>query len=154
MTISVTDAAHYLGELSGWKISNLAMQKIIYMADMNFVGITGVRLVDEDFEAWDYGPVLPSLYHRCKAFGAKPVPDIFWDAEDISGSREGKMLKTAWDALKGRTPGQLVSNTHRRNGAWAKRYVAGASGEKISSEDMIEEYKNRRYAKTGEPAAT
>lgn len=77
MTVRTIDAARYLSILSGWKLSNLQMQKILYMADMNFVGQTQQRLLDEDFEAWDYGPVLPSLYHKCKAFGAKHVPDVF-----------------------------------------------------------------------------
>ena len=71
MTIAYGDAAHRLGVNSGWSLSNLQLQKILFMADMNFVGQGKGRLIDEDFEAWDYGPVLPSLYRECKPFGAK-----------------------------------------------------------------------------------
>lgn len=144
MTISVEDAAGHLAKISGWKLSNLQMQKILYLADMNFVGQHGARLVDEDFEAWDYGPVIPSLYHECKAFGSKRVPDIFWGAEIISGTPEAEMIERAWQRLKALNPGRLVENTHWAGGAWAKRYVAGNRGIKILTSDMVDEYRKRR----------
>jgi uncharacterized phage-associated protein len=64
MTISVFDAARTLGYYSDWKLSNLQMQKILYLAHMVYMDKnSGEPLVDEDFQAWDYGPVLPSLYY-------------------------------------------------------------------------------------------
>jgi uncharacterized phage-associated protein len=143
MTVRVEDAAQHLCDRSGWKLSNLQLQKLIYMADMNFVGRHRQRLVDEDFEAWDYGPVLPSLYHKCKAFGAKAVPPIFWGAKSITGSPEAEMLDLAWEKLKGATPGQLVNTTHSQKGAWVRRYVPGAKQIKIHTADMIDEYQRR-----------
>lgn len=143
MTVRVTDAAKYLCEESNWKLSNLQLQKILYMADMNFVGQGNSRLVDEDFEAWDYGPVLPSLYHKCKAFGSKPVPDVFWGAQDIAGTDEARILQLAWSKLKSASPGQLVNATHSNLGAWVRRYVAGAKQIKILTQDMIDEYARR-----------
>lgn len=144
MTISAYDAAHYLCKRSGWRLSNLQVQKILYMADMNFVGQTESRLIDEDFQAWDYGPVLESLYHHLKAFGKKPVPNVFWGANDISGTPEAKMLDLALENLSHRKPHELVATTHSSLGAWIKRYVAGARQIKISTEDMMDEYKKRR----------
>lgn len=136
-------AARHLCELSGWSLSNLQLQKMLYLADMNFVGGTGDRLISEDFEAWDYGPVLPSLYHQCKPFGSKPVPNIFWGVPSISGSREADMLNVAWENLRDRTPGQLVENTHWEQGAWAQHYAPGRRGIRIPTGDMIDEYRRR-----------
>lgn len=143
MVVRTYDAANYLCGKSGWKISNLQLQKILYMADMNFVGKGNGRLVDEDFEAWDYGPVLPSLYHKCKAFGSKPVPYVFWGAKDISGTPESRILDLAWENLKSVTPGQLVETTHSVKGAWARRYAVGSRQIKIQTQDMIDEYERR-----------
>lgn len=143
MTVRVKDAARYLCSLSGWKLSNLPLQKILYMADMNFTGQGKGRLVDENFEAWDLGPVLPSLYHDCKAFGAKPVPDIFWGAQDITGTPEADILGAAWRTLGNTRPGQLIENTHWAGGAWARRYVPGAKGIRIETGDMADEYRRR-----------
>jgi uncharacterized phage-associated protein len=136
-------AAKHLCEKSNWTLTNLKLQKLLYLADMNYVGNTGERLLSEDFEAWDYGPVLPSVYHSCKSFGSKPVPDIFWGVGAISGSVEAQWIDVAWETLKDQTPGQLVDNTHWDRGAWAKKYVPGAKGLKIVTGDMIEEYRNR-----------
>lgn len=144
MTVSAYDAAAYLCKISGWKVTNLELQKMLYMADMNFVGQTGDRLVDEDFEAWEYGPVLPSVYHECKAFGAKRIPNVFWFAEDIADSKEAVILERAYEYLRHQTAGQLVENTHWSGGAWAKKYSAGSRGIKILTQDMIDEYKRRR----------
>lgn len=143
MTVRVSDAARHLSELSGWTLSNLQLQKMLYLADMMYYGAKGERLVNEHFEAWDYGPVLPSLYHSCKGFGSRPVPDIFWDARRIDGSPEAAILKDAWDNLKSYSPGQLVNNTHWSGGAWHQRYVPGAKGIAIRDEDMIAEYRAR-----------
>ncbi len=147
MSVSPTDAAKYLCDRSGWTLSNLQLQKIIYMADMNHVGQGNDRLVSESFEAWDYGPVLPSLYHRCKAFGSKPLPDIFWGAGDISETREAVTLDSAWNALKDKPPFHLVSTTHSESSAWIRKYVPGAKQIQISTQDMIDEYDRRRAAR-------
>lgn len=136
-------AAKHLCETSGWTLTNLKLQKLLYLADMNYAGQTGQRLINEDFEAWDYGPVLPSVYHACKPFGSKPVPNVFWGVGSITGTNEAAWLDLAWTSLKDQTPGQLVENTHWNRGAWAKRYAPGAKGVKILTGDMIEEYRNR-----------
>lgn len=144
MTVNSKDAAAHLCRNAGWRLSNLEIQKVLYMADMNFVGQGHGRLINENFEAWDYGPVLPSLYHKLKVFGSKPVKDVFWGVEDISGTPEASIIERALSGLKGLSPGQLVENTHWSGGAWAKRYVPGARGQQILAQDMINEYQNRR----------
>ncbi|WP_116082059.1 Panacea domain-containing protein [Tropicimonas sp. IMCC34011] len=144
MTVRSIDAARHLCERSGWLISNLKLQKILYLADLNFVGQGFGRLVDEDFEAWDYGPVLPSIYRRCKAFGAKPIPNIFWGTTGIGGTDEAEMLDLAWGNLRHLTAGQLVSKTHSTNGAWARRYAPGLRHNPIPTDDMIDEYRAAR----------
>lgn len=145
MTVPVNDAAQYLCRQSGWRLSNLQLQKILYIADMNLAGQGHGRLVDEDFEAWDYGPVLPSLYHKCKAFGSKSVPPVFWGATDITGSPEAAIIDMAWENLRSVTPGQLVETTHSTLGAWVRRYVPGAKQIKIFTQDMIDEYARRTH---------
>ncbi len=147
MTVRAYDAARYLCEKSDWRLSNLQLQKILYMADMNFVGQTSERLVAENFQAWDYGPVLSSLYHHCKAFGKKSLPNIFWGANDISGTPEASMLDLALNNLEARKPHELVSTTHSPVGAWIRRYVPGARQIEISTQDMVDEYTRRRRAR-------
>lgn len=143
MAVSTTDAARHLCDYTGWSISNLQLQKLLYMADMNFVGTSSGRLLPEDFEAWDYGPVLPSLYHKCKAFGSKPIPNVFWGARDLNGSAEAQMLELAWDNLRSLSAGQLVEVTHAPDSAWIRKYSPGARNIKITTLDMVHEYERR-----------
>ena len=148
MTVAYRDAAARICARAGWSVSNLKLQKILYMADMNLVGQGKGRLIDRDFEAWDYGPVSPPLYQDCKAFGSKAVPNVFWGTVNLDGTKEGAILDLAWDMLKSKTPGELVQVTHWQNGAWAKRYVPGVKCITISTQDMIDEYTARRSAKS------
>lgn len=143
MPVSIESAARVVSECSGWKSTNLTLQKILYIAQVVNLGRTGKRLIDADFEAWDYGPVAPDLYRSIKGFGSKPIPQsVFWAAPDISNTPEMAILKEACGHLIHKPVGDLIRNTHWSGGAWAKNYVPGANVE-ITDEDMLYEYRNR-----------
>ena len=142
MSVSVLSAAKFSCEFSNWSISNLCLQKILYIAHMCHLGQTkGEPLIDGSFEAWDYGPVHPVLYHKTKIFGADPVGNIFRSYPKIQGRSEKETLMAAIKDLKDISGAKLIALTHREKGAWAKNYHPGALGITIPNEDIIEEYK-------------
>lgn len=144
MTVSTASAAKFISECSGWTVSHLELQKILYIADVVHLGRTGKRLTDATFEAWDYGPVDPSLYQVLKGYGSKPIPrNAWWATSSLEPSREAETLRDACDHLVGKSASYLIENTHRNGGAWSKRYVPRANVA-ISDEDMLAEYENRR----------
>ena len=145
MPIAPEVAAKYLAKLSGWRLSNLPLQKILYLADMVHTGASKKRLLAGNFEAWDYGPVHPAVYHLCKYKGAKPLVEAtFIGIPDLDeGSEEAKFLRAVYDKFGNYTSGQLVRITHAPTSAWYKRYAPGARGVQIPTEDMIEEYEKR-----------
>lgn len=125
-------------------MSNLALQKMIYIAHMFHLGRTGEPLVLEDFEAWDYGPVIPRLYHHLKGFGNDPVRNVFhWIPAVSSDMEEFSVLEEVAEATKSATAGRLVSITHWNSGAWASCYRPGIHGIKIPNEAILEEYRER-----------
>lgn len=147
MTISIESAARFVAECSGWKATNLIIQKILYIAQVVHLGRTGQKLIDAEFEAWDYGPVAPDLYHQIKGFGSKPIPEsVLWSAKKVPEGLELDTLKEACEHLVGKTGGDLIRNTHWSGGAWVRRYVPGRNT-KISTEDMLDEFKNRTSRK-------
>ena len=74
MTVNVLNAAAHLIERSNQSLSNLELQKLLYLAHMFYMGrYDGEPLVHGEFEAWDYGPVHPTLYQRARTFGSNPV---------------------------------------------------------------------------------
>lgn len=147
MPVSVLAAAKRMGERSGWSLSNLELQKMLYIAQMFHIGETGQPLVLGNFEAWDYGPVHPTLYHRIKIFGADPVKNIFHSVSDIADSApEAVTIDSAVEQLSGSQPGELVAITHSDIGAWASYYVPGERGIVIPNEAILREFNARREA--------
>ena len=141
MTISAIDGGAYICRESGWTTTQLAVQKILYLAHMVHFGRTNAPLVQGQFEAWEYGPVHPLLYQRVKAFGAKPIPDVYPKKE-----LHGQAVATLSDAcsnLLGKSAAELVRNTHWHGGAWIRHYIPGARNVPIPDASIIDEYKRR-----------
>ena len=131
--------AKTFGGISKWSVSNLKMQKILYLSHMVCLGRHKIPLVDTPFEAWDFGPVQPALYHKLKRFGSSNVRDVFYGEEILT---EGKGLSVLEDmsTLCSFSPGELVGITHREGGAWSKVYRPGAKGIAIENFLISEEY--------------
>lgn len=154
MTISVLSAAKHLASRSGWSLSNLELQKILYLAHMFFLGRTGGNpLVHGQFEAWDYGPVHPDLYHRAKIFGSDAVKNIFHDTADLPTGAEREIINEAYDSIGKAGPGRLVHATHRKNGAWERAYVPGMRHCIIPNDDILREYQELDSTNDGKQAA-
>jgi uncharacterized phage-associated protein len=144
MTISVFDAAKYLCKKSGWSLTNLELQKIIYIAHMFHLGEQSMPLIKEHFEAWDYGPVQPDLYHHIKVYGASPIKSLFHLGRDIpKDGSEARILDKVFSQLFNKSPSWLVAVTHWEDGAWAKHYGSGAFSEIIPDTDIQQEYLDR-----------
>ncbi|MFT4204654.1 MAG: DUF4065 domain-containing protein [Chitinophagaceae bacterium] len=50
-------------------ISNLKLQKMLYYLQGFNLAFFDEKLFDDDIEAWQYGPVVPSVYYNFKDFG-------------------------------------------------------------------------------------
>lgn len=140
MTINSFEAAKKIINLSGNSVTNLKLQKILYLSHMVYLIEHRQPLVKEAFEAWDYGPVLPSVYHRLKIFGANPVQDRFYEANLIEGTQEANILEKAWQSLAPKEGWELVHMTHRTGGAWANNFEPG-SNKIIPNTDIEKEYR-------------
>ena len=145
MPLTAMQAARKICEHGSWKTTNLGLQKILYLAQMLFMGENnGARLADTDFEAWDYGPVSPEVYQRVRIFGANPIhQDIFFNEPRPNDGLREAYLHNVCTYLTGKKPGELVSITHWKNGAWAKNYKPGTHGIVIPDKDILDEYRCR-----------
>lgn len=145
LTISAAQAAKYLGVKSSWTLTNLSIQKLLYIAHMVFLGENdGLPLISEYFEAWDYGPVVPEVYHRIKMFGNEPAKDVFYFESNLDqNTPEGQTLARTVNVLSEKPASELVSITHWKNGAWARHYTPGRRGVRIPNSDILAEFKAR-----------
>ncbi len=75
---SAIDIAKYIIQYCrkhAYYISNLKLQKILYFVQAQFLVETGKPCFYEDIEAWDFGPVVPAVYHEYKYFGSSSIID-------------------------------------------------------------------------------
>lgn len=145
MAARLESVAKYICERSGWNVSNLQLQKLMYLAQMIYMGRTdGKRLFEGDFEAWDYGPVEPDLYHKVKVFGSEAIRDVFRKARGFDDKDpRRKVMDDVTNRFLKFSAGDLVEITHWDGGAWAKHYIPNARNVHIPDEDILAEYKNR-----------
>jgi len=149
MAARMESVAKYICEKSGWTVSNLQLQKLMYLAQMIHMGRNnGKALFTGTFQAWDYGPVEPNLYHQVKGFGSGAIRDVFSKAlrfEDDDPRR--KVMDDVCDRFLKFSAGDLVDITHADTGAWAKVYTPRARNVPISDEEIFDEYKRRNPKK-------
>jgi uncharacterized phage-associated protein len=141
--LSTFEAAKKICIRSDWTISDLELQKMLFLAQKEYMKDHDGRLIDAGFEAWDYGPVVPSLYRAVKMFGSDPIENIFHSIR-LRGNELDPMLFRSYDSLSDKSPAQLISMTHREDGAWAVNYRPGVFGIPIPDVDIRNE---ARYGK-------
>ena len=117
----------------GSSVTPLKLQKLVYIAHGWCLGLTGQPLVTDQLpEAWQYGPVFPSLYHEFKEFGKDPITSratdfnigssLSFDLVEPSVPEEDintwALLRRVWDQY-GKYGGVALSElTHRLGTPW------------------------------------
>ena len=115
-------------------LTNLKLQKLLYYTQALSIKRDNKNLFDDVIEAWDYGPVVPSVYHQYKSFG-REILDIK-KPNLLLGPYDTKVLVDQIIEDKGRYTGiALMHMTHQDN-AWK---IAYNSSDKIINIDLIKQ---------------
>lgn len=107
-------------------VSNLKLQKVLYFLDIWHLIHTKERLItNENFEAWHYGPVLPSVYKEYALYAGNPI-DSKIKREIPEFAPENEKLKEYiygyLDRLASIDPWELVRVSHKEDQPWYKAY--------------------------------
>jgi len=104
----------------GVPIDPLKLQKLIYLAHGWSLVFLQRPLIKEPVEAWPYGPVVSSLYHEFKRFGASPITEHAYEAESTYGldADTRVLLDAVWGKYRSLSPIQLSILTHEPGYAW------------------------------------
>ena len=142
-------------------ITHLKLQKLVYLAHGWYLGITEDPLIEDEYaEAWQHGPVFPSLYQLFKTFRNKPIKenalavvergDAFALVEPRISPRDhdtNRCLDRIWEVYKHYTAGQLSSLTHQEGSPWhqtlAKESKPGRRNINISDVVIMNYYKSK-----------
>lgn len=73
---------------NGRDVSNLALQKIIYFCHVWMLVKYKEPLIRHEFEAWEFGPVLPYVYREFKLHGDGKITSRALSLNLDNGSRE------------------------------------------------------------------
>lgn len=72
-TKAVTNYILDRAEASGIEVSPMKLLKLLYYSHGWHLALTNEPLLNEYIEAWQYGPVVTSVYHDFKQFGNNPI---------------------------------------------------------------------------------
>ena len=115
------DLAYYIVKVAydmNKPVSNLEMLKILYFLHRDFSNNDARFIHDEEFQAWPYGRVIPSVYFEFSINAARPiVPPINYREGRIDPNINGK-LREAIQFYASKTPWDLVGLSHVEGGAW------------------------------------
>lgn len=139
--VNALSCAKYMIEKSDRSLSNLSLQKALYLAQMLWIGLKEEPLFGDSIEAWDYGPVVPAVYHKLKPYGAKPVKSLI-SANEITDQEVIDHLDEIVEFVCSNEPFELVRLTHLKGGAWDKNYRADRKGVVIPMADIQDEYRS------------
>ena len=123
---------------TGVQLTHIKLQKLVYISYGIYLAITEKKLFVERIEAWPFGPVVPSLYHEFKRFGASPIRKWSRDFDYTTGTFETPLVsdsdETAVVALNctwsvyGEMPAfDLVKSTHNEGTPWHQARAADQS---------------------------
>ena len=121
----------------GSPISNLQLQKILYYIQKDFLS-RGKPAFPDDIEAWQFGPVVPNVYYHYCGYGAMPITIPISKEKIINIPVSDKdHIDVIIDTKRILNPWDMVAETHKANGAWAKTYKSGLGNHSTIPLDLI-----------------
>jgi uncharacterized phage-associated protein len=118
-----------LAKDKGETLTHLKVQKLLYFLNGWNLALNGSPLLDDEFQAWRHGPVIPSLYNELRGFGFKPIDRYIQhlDTEkfELVTHRVSKenvdfwnLLNQVWEKYAGFTALQLSTLSHEAGSPW------------------------------------
>ena len=142
MTYRVMDIAKYILNkcvADNCPISNLQLQKILYYVQREFLQKKGCPCFEEELEAWQFGPVAPTVYYKYCGFGSLKIREASSDIFQIPET-DKNMINAIVDQKKEKMPWELVNDTHEEGKAWARVYQDGEGYKEVIPKVMIQKY--------------
>lgn len=120
---AVANAFIRMAKEEGRSLTNMQVQKHVFLAQGFCLGLLSRPLYYNDTHAWQWGPVVPRLYKALQQYGSGVVgAEIAAEDELPTDSEEYRVVQGVWKAYKGYTGPQLSELTHRPGTPWSKAW--------------------------------
>ena len=117
-------------------VTQLKLQKLLYLVQANYLAATGRRLFAEPVEAFDHGPVVYSVFKRYQRYRRQVIAPDSTDWEPKLLPRDARaFIDAVWDRYRGWTASALWQLTHEQD-PWAESYAKDAFRKQIPDEAM------------------
>ena len=153
MTISCLQGGQAIAQLSGETKTNLEIQKILYFANMLYIGENGNEepLIESKFLTWRLGPAVEKLHYNIKRYKGRHVPlkafeEIIpimnGDGDSEPGyEKEVEIIKKAYKRFGKYPARKLVQISHWSKGAWQSSVDKGRK--EIDDALILDEFNTR-----------
>lgn len=120
----------FASEIDENDLTNLKLQKLLYLAQGTSLAKRGRPLFNEPIEAWDFGPVVRSVYDNFKSCGSFPITAFDKRVKKSTlPEKEKRFLLGIWEKYGKYSANYLVDLTHKPNSPWKKTFVRGKNKE-------------------------
>ncbi|CAA9381331.1 MAG: hypothetical protein AVDCRST_MAG74-394 [uncultured Pyrinomonadaceae bacterium] len=140
---SAANAFLELARRSEKSLTNMQLQKLVYIAHGYSLAKLGKPLFHNNIHAFEWGPVIPNLYKTLKHYGAGEVKDyISTDAPPVGEvSQEMEIIREVWHDYGELSGFELSDLTHRKGTPWSETWRTNPFG--VISDELIAEYYRR-----------
>ncbi|MBB4103579.1 Panacea domain-containing protein [Allorhizobium borbori] len=155
---SVANAFLTLANRDGYDITPMQLQKLLYYANGYFMAENdGQPLINEYFEAWDYGPVVPTVYYEFREYVNRPIKRFAYTfdrevsreivaPQPVNDDQSESVISWVWDNYRDLSGPQLSNMTHKTDGPWdrARRRASNSQmrNERLETADLLEYFRN------------
>lgn len=150
---AVANAFLDLAQRDGVKLTNMKLQKLVYIAHGWCLALLKKPLIGDDIRAWQFGPVIPNLYDVLRFYGASVVTEHVPAREAVDpGCPEMGVIRAVWNSYKGYPAFMLSAITHRPGTPWSETWAMNQYGT-IEDELISAHYNQLRVKRIAKPRA-
>ena len=99
-------------------MTNLKLQKLVYIAHGYMLAMKDRRLINEAPQAWKYGPVIHSVYKRFRAYEDRKIDCEIPDVSNLIDGDAKFVIEGVMRLYGNDTAIQLVNLTHEPETPW------------------------------------
>ncbi|MDO5101475.1 MAG: DUF4065 domain-containing protein [Lautropia sp.] len=142
--LTVADAILKIAKAQGKSLTPMQVVKLTYIAHGWSLGLRNKDLFKNQIQAWQYGPVIPDLYHTTKSYGRNPIPlTAIGDPDEVGVTPEDRAFLESVFRKYGHLDGiDLSYLTHKAGTPWSQVYRPGVFGIEIPDELIESHYKD------------
>ncbi len=129
MAYSAKSVSNYLlwkAFRSGVTVTSMKLNKLVYFAHGWHLAIKHRPLIKEPVQAWQHGPVIPTIYYTFKRYGNQPIAAPTFDRGNKlslpsippNDSETARFLDRVWDTYKTLTAKELSDLSHEAGSPW------------------------------------